>query len=52
MMHLGVELLSEAVIETVPTLDWLEILMLVAIAVVCALYFCWEKMSKGCGVSK
>ena len=37
MMHLGVEMVTEAVIDTVPTLDWLEIAMLLAICVVCAL---------------
>ena len=36
MMHIGVELFFESVVDTLPGLDWLECIMLVAIALMCA----------------
>ena len=36
MMHIGVELFFESVVDTLPNLDGLECIMLVAIALMCA----------------
>lgn len=39
MMHIGVELFFESVVDTLPGLDWLECIMLVAIALMCNVDF-------------